>query len=517
MLQNLSMYRGLIDQSKGVQPPNRALGARPWRGCFWACVAFCLRRGGGLLAGVLLLGLPLAVHASSQSVTSVHLNDSERAYLLAHNPIPLCVDPDWWPFEVIDQAGTHQGIAADLLALVAERTGVQWALHVTRTWEESVVASKAGRCLAMSFLNRTPERDRWLIFTQPLLIDPNVLITRQEAPFISDVGQLSGKTMALPKATAMHERVLREFPNIQVLDTDSENESLGWVSERKADMTLRSLIVAADTIKHNGWFNLKISGQIPGYENRLRLGVVQSETTLRNILDKGVATLTEQDRRRVVDRHVTMEVVTEVEADYTVARWLGILLMAVVLTSAWWMRKLHGLNRQLQAMAETDALTGLPNRRGLMRSFAFDVERALRYGRPLSVIMLDIDHFKRVNDDFGHLMGDKVLVELGLLVAQTIRGVDTACRWGGEELVVVCHETPLTQAVQLAERLRQRVEAHAFAMPRPLTLSAGVADVQPRDTTDVLIARADRALYAAKEAGRNRVCVESGGVVLESA
>ncbi len=88
----------------------------------------------------------------------------------------------------------------------------------------------------------------------------------------------------LPKATAMSERVARDFPNLKVLDTTSENESLGWVSERKADMTLRSLIVAAHTIKDNGWFNLKISGQIPGYENRLSLGVVRSETTLRDIL-----------------------------------------------------------------------------------------------------------------------------------------------------------------------------------------------------------------------------------------
>lgn len=321
--------------AQGVDQPTQGRSvARPWRGLWRACVALRLLHGGGLVVALMLL-LPLAAQASSQPVNPVHLSDSERAYLLARNPIPLCVDPDWWPFEVVDQAGTHQGIAADLLALVAERTGVQWALHVTRTWEESVAASKAGRCLAMSFLNRTPARDQWLIFTEPLLVDPNVLITREETPFISDVGKLSGKTMALPKATAMHERVLREFPNIQVLDTDSENESLGWVSERKADMVLRSLIVAADTIKHNGWFNLKISGQIPGYENRLRLGVLHSETTLRNILDKGVATLTEQDRRRAVDHHVTMEVVTEVETDYTVARWLGV---------------------RLQAMAETDAL-----------------------------------------------------------------------------------------------------------------------------------------------------------------
>jgi diguanylate cyclase (GGDEF)-like protein len=125
----------------------------------------------------------------------------------------------------------------------------------------------------------------------------------------------------------------------------------------------------------------------------------------------------------------------------------------------------------------------------------------------LSVIMLDIDHFKAINDDFGHLIGDKVLADLGRLLMQATRNVDTVCRWGGEEFVVICHETPLGQAEQLAERLLQRAREHGFASQRPLTLSAGVAHVQAGDVPDTLVARADAALYQAKNSGRNRVCV----------
>ncbi|MDP2418724.1 MAG: diguanylate cyclase [Hydrogenophaga sp.] len=445
-------------------------------------------------------------HAAPSSPV-VHLTDSERAYLTVQNPIGLCVDPDWWPFEVIDDRGQHKGMAADLIALVSARTGAQFVLHTTTTWEESVAASQAGKCLALSFLNRTPDREQWLIFTEPLLIDPNVLITREEHPFISDVGRLRGQTIALPKATAMSERIKRDFPNLTVLDTVSENESLGWVSERQADMTLRSLIVAAHTIKHNGWFNLKISGQIPGYENRLSMGVLKSETILRDILNKGVATLTDEDRRQVVDRHVQMKLVTDVKTDYTLATAIGALLVLVVVSNGWWVRRIQLANTQLKAMAETDALTGLLNRNGLGNSFAFDVERALRYGRSLSVIMLDIDHFKAINDDFGHLVGDKVLADLGYLLTKATRNVDTVCRWGGEEFVVICHETPLEQAEQLAERLLQMAREHPFASQRPLTLSAGVAHVQAGDVPDALVARADAALYQAKNSGRNRVCV----------
>ena len=441
-----------------------------------------------------------------------HLSESERAYLNAHSPLSLCVDPDWWPFEVIDEHGQHDGIAADLLALVAERQGLQFKLHPTRTWEESLAASQAGQCRLMSFLNRTPERERWLVFTEPLLTDPNVLITREEHPFIADLGQLKGATIALPRGTAMMERLRTDYPQLQFIGTDSETEALQMVSERRADLTLRSLIVAAHTIKHNGWFNLKIAGQVPGYDNQLRMGVLKSETTLRDLLNKGIATLTAQDRARAVDRHVAINVVSKVGLDHAVVRWLLALLAllgVVAVTSLLWMRRLHQLNAQLRTLSQTDALTGLLNRHGLEGSFALDVERAQRFGRPLSVLMFDIDHFKRINDSQGHLMGDKVLAELGRLMQSLVRQVDTVCRWGGEEFVVICHETSAEQAVQQAERLLQQVRTHAFPHQGPLTVSAGVATVRAGDSVDSLLARADEALYRAKRGGRDRVCAEA--------
>lgn len=462
----------------------------PWR--------WCLR---WWMAGLLCLAAPLLV--------AQPLNESERAYLSAHSPLSLCVDPDWWPFEVIDAKGQHVGIAADLLALVGERLGLQFKLHATHTWEESLAASQAGDCRLMSFLNRTPERERWLIFTEPLLSDPNVLITREEHPFITDLADLSGKTMALPRGTAMMERLRKDYPLLNFVGTDSEAEALQMVSERRADVTLRLLIVAAHTIKHNGWFNLKISGQVPGYDNQLRVGVLKSETMLRDLLDKGIATLTAQDRSRVVDRHVSINVITKVDTDYTVVRWLLVLLAAAALTSLLWMRRLNQLNAQLRTQSQTDALTGLLNRHGLEGSFALDVERAQRFSRPLSVLMFDIDHFKRINDSQGHLMGDKVLAELGRVIQSVVRQVDTVCRWGGEEFVVICHETSTEQAVQQAERLLQQVRVHVFPHQQPMTVSAGVATVRAGDSVESLLARADQALYKAKNSGRDQVCSEA--------
>ena len=440
----------------------------------------------------------------------VLLTENERTYVQAHNPVTFCVDPDWWPFEVIDQMGRHVGIGADLLALTAERVALPLRLHVTRTWEESLAASKAGKCELMSFLTRTPDREEWLIFTEPLLIDPNVLITREEAPLITDLAALQGKTMALPAGTAMQERLQRDFPALTIIQTSSETEAMRLVNERRADMTLRSLIVASHTIKKEGWFNLKIAGQVPGYDNLLRIGVVKSEVTLRNLLNKGVATLTAQDRARAVEQHVALKAVTAVVTDYTLVTWLAALMAVAGATSLWWMRKLKHLNAKLKHLSVTDELTGLTNRHGLDKAFQAELERVHRYRRPMSVILLDIDHFKSINDDMGHLMGDKVLVAFARLLQSGARQVDTVCRWGGEEFLIICHETPPDQALELAERLLQVVRQHSFPCGRPVTASAGVACAVDGDTVLSLEARADAALYQAKTTGRDRVCLAQG-------
>lgn len=414
----------------------------------------------GALLVVVLLALLLPARA--QGTSQVVLTPSEKAYLDAHNPVTFCADPDWWPFEVIDNQGRHAGIAADLLRRVASRVGLELQVLETPGWEASLQASREGRCTFLSFLNSTPEREKWLTFTEPLLNDPNVLITRADRPYISDLQAYGKGTVALPRGTAMMERLSRDFPNLQIVGTDTEHEALGLVSDGKVDMTLRSLIVAAYTIKSEGRFNLRISGQVPGYDNRLRVGVLRSEFTLRDILNKGIATLTPEERWEVVDSHVSLELVTDVRPDYSLMIAALAVLMLGGLGGVWWWLRMRRENRVLKSLSRTDPLTGLANRAGLMAVVEADLERARRFGRPLSIVMLDLDHFKRVNDAHGHLVGDQVLIQFAGLLRDEARQVDTVCRWGGEEFLLLCNETTATQAQALAKRILQRVRQHPF-------------------------------------------------------
>lgn len=165
----------------------------------------------------------------------------------------------------------------------------------------------------------------------------------------------------------------------------------------------------------------------------------------------------------------------------------------------------------MDLLATTDPLTGIANRRGLNTRLSEERARAKRYADTFSVLVLDLDRFKAVNDDYGHEMGDRVLREVAQLLQDECRKPDLAGRWGGEEFMMILPQIDLSEARDVASRIRERVERTRFAGAVDLTISIGVASLEAGDDTDSLFGRADRALYAAKQGGRNRVEVALPG------
>ena len=170
-------------------------------------------------------------------------------------------------------------------------------------------------------------------------------------------------------------------------------------------------------------------------------------------------------------------------------------------------------NRRLELLAHTDPLTKTLNRRALSERLGAEMERVRRYDTTLSLLLIDLDHFKQINDTHGHLAGDDVLVEIAAVLQRVVRAVDVVARYGGEEFVIVLPETGGPGAEAFAERLRELIEGHSFVASRGrpirLTTSIGVS-VFPGfgvESVEDLLANADQALYRAKTEGRNRVRV----------
>ena len=166
-------------------------------------------------------------------------------------------------------------------------------------------------------------------------------------------------------------------------------------------------------------------------------------------------------------------------------------------------RQLHYLlkeKRHLEQISSTDAMTGLYNFRYFQEFLPKEIERARRQGRPLSLIMMDVDHFKEWNDSKGHVQGSAALKDIARAIQESLRNFDCVCRYGGDEFCVLLLETDINLALEIAERIRARVEAKC-----PLTLSLGISSFpHPSDSVEKILADADRALYLAKNQGRNR-------------
>ena len=168
--------------------------------------------------------------------------------------------------------------------------------------------------------------------------------------------------------------------------------------------------------------------------------------------------------------------------------------------------------QHILSLAAVDSLTGLFNKRHFDEVFGKEVSRSGQAQSALSLIVLDIDHFKQINDRFGHPVGDAVLKHVASVVKSQIRTSDTLCRVGGEEFAIVLPQTPLSLAAQAAELIRTTVEATVCDVAGtaiPATLSLGVAELAAQDIPEALYQRADERLYAAKHGGRNRVCAVS--------
>jgi diguanylate cyclase (GGDEF)-like protein len=184
---------------------------------------------------------------------------------------------------------------------------------------------------------------------------------------------------------------------------------------------------------------------------------------------------------------------------------LATTLVAAVLAGA-----VNRFHAELDKYATTDSLTGLTNRRAFDILFHQAALGAKRNDRPLSLVLFDIDHFKKINDQFGHLAGDEVIKSVARIISERSRASDVACRWGGEEMLLLLQDCRLPKAIAIADDIRQDIERTLFDVRGhviPVAVSAGVAEMALEDSEDSVLARADAGLYAAKNGGRNRVAV----------
>ncbi|WP_022940924.1 transporter substrate-binding domain-containing diguanylate cyclase [Psychromonas hadalis] len=441
-------------------------------------------------------------------------SESEHHYLKSKTVLKMCVDPDWLPIEGI-RHGVYTGMGADFVHLFEQRLPTPIKLIQTESWPQTLRYMKQGLCDFIPIISRTEQRDNFLVFTYPYLRFPLVLVTKKER-LVHKLEQVLHRPIGVVKDTSYKEAFEKNYPQGDLREYTSAAAGLQAVKSGEIYAFIDSLPVIAKHIKQNHP-ELKIVDKID-YQHTLSLATSLLDPVLMDIFNKVIATISVQQHEEIVNRWSPL--IYETKEDLT---WLwAVLIVIMILFLLLIFRnqvlkksnfKLQKMQNKLEALAMRDVLTGLPNQHYFIEQLDKEWARANRSLQPLSVVMFDIDHFKKFNDKYGRLAGDRCLIEFSRRLQVTIkRPADLLARYSGEEFVLILPETNEKGVeaivVELFKLLEQWALQHSDSpCCKILTVSAGAATLKYNSKygAEELIRRADNALYKAQQNGHKQL------------
>jgi len=470
---------------------------------------------------------------------AVTLSAAERAAVAAMAPLTvLAVDAP--PMSRWNPSGrNYSGVAVDVLCFIAAQTGLRYVIEPGRdqTVAAKIARVQAGRADVFLSLSALPERAEHGLFTRPYYESYYAVIARKGARLqVQGLAGLAGHRVGVIKGVAF-EPILRRSVDEGRLVTFDQTRSDGLfeaLRDGTIDAAVYSKGIFAEKRYQHEYFDLEVVDTLRDMPRAYGFYFSKSPAHERLVavfdryldaMDFSRSVVAHEDgERQFIERYVAQRSQRIYWQAGTVAA--GVLAAVFFVALRRYRRLTHQLaerservlrqqralvtsHRKLQRLSQTDGLTGLANRRELDHMLAREHKRRRRTGAPLSVLMIDIDHFKCVNDHYGHAMGDDYLRAVArALKTSAARSADLAARYGGEEFACLLPDTASHDAVRVAERVREYMAAlqlpNATAPHPVLTLSVGVAtQVGGGASAAQLLQSADEALYAAKHAGRN--------------
>jgi len=459
----------------------------------------------GLLSDDEKLGTFIFEDALREFGETVNFTEAQKVYLQNKKDITMCVDPNWMPFESVKN-GKHIGITADVINKFRQQLPIPIRLIETDSWQESIVKAKQRQCDIFSLVAETPERLKYMDFTAPYIDLPIVLTTKMDTFFIDDIAQVKDKKIGIVKGYAIAEELRNKIPDFNIVDVPSIQDGLARVESGELYGYIDNLMVVANYIQKDFTGVLKISSRLDGNVS-LAIGTRNDQPEVKEIFEILISNLKEEELQAIYNKWVAVK--QEPNFDYSYA-WKLLVIMILILSGyIFHYIKWKKLNDSLLTLSSTDKLTGLYNRVKTDELLLVNKASLDRYGIETAVILLDIDLFKDVNDKYGHLAGDKVLVEFSSILKQNVRSTDYACRWGGEEFIIVCPNINLTDAIKLAEKLLDNIRRYIFSEIGHMTASAGVTVMSKSMIIEDTVKDVDVALYRSKTNGRDQVSIAS--------
>lgn len=447
----------------------------------------------------------------------IDLNDAEKAYINTHT-IKYCINPSGLPFEGLNEDGEHVGMSSDYYRLFEQMLSAKFELVKTKNWNQSVEFIQQKKCDMLALGMETPERKKYLNFTSHYLDVPLVVATRVDVPFINQILDLEGEKIGIIKGDAFVKILRGKYPSLKIVEVDDIYDGLDQVKNGQLFAYIDTLASIGYEFQSKYFGELKIAGKIS--ENlRLSIAVRKDDVTLLGILQKVVNNITNERHRKIFTKWIPIKY--EQDVNYKIVWQIVLAIVIFLALMIYWNRKItkantllkqaqkdiEEKNKELNRLALTDNLTTLFNRRKLEELIQAEIDKGYHVDNSFCLSILDIDHFKEVNDKYGHQRGDSVLVEIASVLKDSLRITDYVGRYGGEEFIIIFPESSIEDVKLIIEGVRLKIAQYDFEGIEHKTASFGLTAFKAGDTIETVVKRADNALYEAKESGRNRAVV----------
>jgi polar amino acid transport system substrate-binding protein len=442
-----------------------------------------------------------------ENISKNYLFTSEEiVYLENKRNITMCVDPDFLPYEQITKEGRYIGIIADIMEQITTNSNIKFQLNITKSFSESFQLVKDKRCDIIPFAVQTISRNEFFNFTQSYLKFSTVITTKNNVLYINSIKEIEDKKIALVKNYALVEMIKHITPNISIIEVADTKEGLEKVTKGEAYAFIGSMPTIAYTKQKYNFHDIIINGKIDN-ELLARIAIRNDEKILQTILNKAINSLKIEDTERITNKWLTIIKDKQFDTKFLIQIITTLIIIFVILVLILIIRtnrKLSALNKELEISSQTDKLTSLFNRAKLDSILDKEIKYKKRYETSLSLVIADIDYFKKINDTYGHVVGDIILKEFADILSKNIREIDYVGRWGGEEFLFIFPQTNDSDAHKITENLRKIIENHNFYKNIKVTASFGINECKDENPTKC-ISKADKALYEAKNSNRNCV------------
>lgn len=449
---------------------------------------------------------------------------STSAKQQTNTQLTYCVDTDWLPYEGLDN-NQHTGMSKDYLDIISQKTGFEFVLIPTPSWIDSLRRLREGSCDATPFLNQTEERSEFLEFSNIIFKAPNVIITNAEGIPIPNLAIVKNEKVGVVKGYRLHEYISKHYPDAPLYEVPSELAGVRLLASGDIDVMVGSMHTIVEHIQRNGMDNLRITGWI-GLDDELRFGVTKSHSDLLPIINKAIDEITAQQHNEIYRRWNNVKVIKEMDFWLLVQIVVPILILLVILfirhsIAVRYGNRIKEKNKTLESLQEAlkrkndklhylsthDPLTDLFNRVKITTEAEEHIKRKKRGINECSLVFIDIDDFKEINDHYGHNVGDAILEQFANILKKCARETDIIGRWGGDEFVVLCPGALQSEAERFALRLQKALDEASFSQGASVSCSIGLSEVNNDDTIDRWLERADEAMYQAKSSGKH--CIKS--------